>query len=135
MAVHLVYSHFLISLQLLFESHQPVMLGQWKGHQKHISGGILSEQNHQKEKSLGMLQKNIARKPNFINMELRKDASHHLILIYCPRDSLATLSDHLTPTQQRHSNGVIALHKYLNPAQTFYSFAANKVNKNFGVSK
>lgn len=32
MAVHRVYSHFLISFQLLFESHQPVILGQWKGH-------------------------------------------------------------------------------------------------------
>lgn len=46
MAVHLVYADFLIKLQLSFESHQPAILGQWKGHQKKISGGILSEQNH-----------------------------------------------------------------------------------------
>lgn len=46
-----------------------------------------------------------------------------------------TLSDHLALTQQRHSSGVTALHKHLNPAYISYFFAVNRVNKNFDVSK
>lgn len=89
MAVRLVYADFQIKLQLSFESHQPVIMGQQKGHQKKISGGISSEQNHQKEKSLGVVQKKIVMKPYLPNMELRKEAKHDLILIQCSRDSSA----------------------------------------------
>lgn len=125
MAALLIYSDFLNNLQLLFESHQPVNWASGKVVRKTILVAFCLKQNHQKKKSLGISENKIVRKTNFLNMDLKKGASYHLILDSYSRGSLASTA--WSPGSDiveygRYSNGVITLTQIPKPSIHFLLF-------------
>lgn len=85
MAVHLVYSDFLIKFQLFFNLISLFYWDSGKVIRNTFLVAFCLNRTIRRKKSRGVLQKKIATKPYFTDMELRKDANHHLI----SRDSSA----------------------------------------------